>query len=813
MSPEQAVAGGQPANRPSESLPRRHPDYSRIVEQAAAGIWTLDANGNTDYVNERLRQMLGYSRDEMLGRPFREFLHPRAASWADAAFKGCAAAASIAGNRCELVRKDGSIARVHCAAAPIRGDDGAPLGEMAIITELPQEQSEDLLQQIAAEKDEALARFRELADSMPQIVWSTTADGTVDYLNRRWYELTSTTRLNERDPYEFVHPDDRAHAANQWSRCAGEGTPLELEFRLKFPSDPAYRWYLARGLPVRDASGRIVRWYGTHTDIHEWKVAEAGLSESRERLLAALAASATGTFRWDIQTNDLDWDASLQRLFGLTPASSPRTLEEFVARVHPDDRAAVIAQCDRCAREGLDFELEFRIVRPDGTVRWIAERGRSGLDAEGRPLYMTGACVDVTDRKAAENSLSHKRRILEMIAGGAPLADTLHAIVALLESHWPDAIAAVMIVDDDGRLHVGAAPRLPSALASALEGLPVSPSSGPCGAAASRREPVIASNIEHDDQCVPYRGLVLPHGLRACWSVPVVGSTGHLVGTVDVYYHAPRVPVAGETDFAKDAAASLAAIAIQKSLTERALRDQARALAAANENKDEFLARLAHELRNPLGAMQTALEILRLKLDADSPLQMPRGVLDRQLKQMVRLVDDLSDLSRIGTGKIELRRQPVDVSRIATDAVDTVRPLATSRRQQLDLEVPPTPVFVNADPARLMQICINLLTNAVKYTPPDGRISLAIGQADTTVSIRVRDNGVGIAPAMLPRVFDLYAQADTEHAQGGVGIGLHLVQSLVKLHGGSVTVTSDGPGLGSEFEVRLPVEAGSALSA
>jgi PAS domain S-box-containing protein len=693
--------------------------------------------------------------------------------------------------------------------------DGRPIGFATISQDLSErKRAEDRLKQIAAEKDAALRRFRELADSMPQIVWSTASDGTIDYLNRRWYELTRTTRLHERDPFSFVHPDDRARATLQWGVSVATGSPLELEVRLKFPADAEYRWFVARGLPVRDAAGAIVRWYGTHTDIHEWKVAEAMLSESRERLQAALEASATGTFRWSVQTNELDWDRSLDRLFGLAPGQSPRTIEGFISRVHPDDRAAVVAHCERCASEGADFGMEFRVVWPDGAVRWLADRGRSYVDAEGRPVYMTGACVDITDRKSAEERLAYKRRILEMIARGAPLAETLSAIVALLEAHWPDAIASVMLVDDDGRLHVGAAPGLPPAYAAALEGTGIGPAVGSCGTAAFRREPVIVSDIEHDALWADYRHLALPHDLRACWSVPIVTSTDRLVGTIAVYYREPRVPHAAERDFATDAAASLAAIAIEKSLTEQELHEQARALAAANQNKDEFLARLAHELRNPLGAIQAALELFRLRLDDESPLQHPRAVIDRQTRHIVRLIDDLSDLSRIGTGKIELRRQRVDVAQIAADAAETVRPLAASRGQQLDVDVPATPAFVLGDPARLMQICVNLLNNAVKYTQVGGRIGVAVEEAGGTVSLRVRDNGLGIAPDMLSKVFDLYAQADAaaEHAQGGVGIGLHLVQSLVRLHGGSVTATSAGVGLGSEFEVRLPADTGTVVA-
>jgi PAS domain S-box-containing protein len=699
---------------------------------------------------------------------------------------------------------------MHYHVVRLDDADGKPSGYATISQDLSErKRSEDLLMQIAAEKEESLRRFRELADSMPQIVWSATADGVVDYRNRRWYELTGTTSPAGVDLFGFLHRDDLEPVTQAWRTCLETGTPLEIELRLKFPTEAEHRWYVARANPVRDAAGAIVKWYGTHTDIHDWKVAEASLIESRERLRVALDASATGTFRWDIQTNRLEWDENLDRLFGLAAGESARSFDEFVARVHHDDRAEVVARCELCAREGVDFAMEFRVVWPDGTVRWLADRGRSYLDARGRLAYMTGACVDVTDRKVAEERLARKRRILEMIARGRPLASTLQAIVALLESQWPDAVPSVMLVDDAGRMHVGAATRLPAEYAASLEGLPIGPAVGSCGTAAYRGEPVLVPDITQDPLWADYHHLAAPFGLRACWSVPIIASTGRVVGTIAVYYHEPRLPHSMETELAMDAATSLAAIAIERSLIEEALHEHARALVSANQNKDQFLARLAHELRNPLGAIQTALEIFKLMLDQASPLQRPRAVIDRQTRHMIRLIDELSDLSRIGTGKMEIQREPVELGAIATDAAETIRPLAAARHQRLELHLPPAPIIVTGDSARLNQVCVNLLNNAVKYTQVGGAIDLSVDSQGGTARIAVRDNGMGIPGDMLTKVFDLYTQAESvgEHAQGGVGIGLHLVQSLVRLHGGTVTARSEGPGRGTEFIVSLPLDS------
>ncbi len=240
---------------------------------------------------------------------------------------------------------------------------------------------------------------------------------------------------------------------------------------------------------------------------------------------------------------------------------------------------------------------------------------------------------------------------------------------------------------------------------------------------------------------------------------------------------------------------------------EEELRRRADELADADRRKDEFLAMLAHELRNPLAPIRNALEVIRLS-DADTPgVDRACEMADRQVGHMARLIDDLLDVSRITRGKIQLREEPVDLSSAIADAVETTRPLLDSLGHRLTVSTPPGPIRLIGDSTRLEQVLANLLNNAAKYTEPGGRIELSAEAQGEEVAIRVRDDGVGIAPEMLPRVFDLFAQADRSlaRAQGGLGIGLTLVRSLVEMHGGRVSARSEGLGLGSEFLVRLPV--------
>lgn len=233
---------------------------------------------------------------------------------------------------------------------------------------------------------------------------------------------------------------------------------------------------------------------------------------------------------------------------------------------------------------------------------------------------------------------------------------------------------------------------------------------------------------------------------------------------------------------------------------------EAESLKASDRRKNEFLALLGHELRNPLGAMSNALALTQVLPPTSSDYQQATGVLERQMRQMERLVDDLLDISRIARGALELRRESVDVAASVRHSVENVRPMAQQRAQQLDLQVPDQPCWISADPSRLEQIVTNLLVNAIKYTPAGGKIVCSVERQQARVLLRVRDNGIGIPPELVPHIFDMFTRAEqaARQADGGLGLGLTLVRHLVELHEGSIRVSSDGPGKGSEFVVELP---------
>jgi len=284
---------------------------------------------------------------------------------------------------------------------------------------------------------------------------------------------------------------------------------------------------------------------------------------------------------------------------------------------------------------------------------------------------------------------------------------------------------------------------------------------------------------------------------------PGLLATGLSVLSLDLLSPSLYWPWAGR-EYAIRLGVFLLAALLISSLNARQRRLEA-ALRRKDRQKDQLLAVLAHELRNPLSAIVTALRVLRVQGPGDRETAM-EDIAERQALNLGRLIDDLLDVSRIGLGKLRLCRTTLDLTRVVTAAVEVVRPSIKARGQRFEVSLPATPVLVDADATRVEQVVVNLLNNAVKYTETGGQIWLRLERGEGCAELRVRDTGMGIAPAVLPHVFDLFVQEE-DGARGGLGIGLNLVRSLVRLHGGDVEAFSEGPGRGSEFVVRLPTAA------
>ncbi len=322
------------------------------------------------------------------------------------------------------------------------------------------------------------------------------------------------------------------------------------------------------------------------------------------------------------------------------------------------------------------------------------------------------------------------------------------------------------------------------------------------GAAAQHRQRIVLENIQGSND--PRVQIIRDLGIQAFVSFPLLAQQ-RLIGVLS-FGTRSRPHLKLDELAVLEVVCDQIAMTMERTRLISELQRRAKDLAEVDRRKDQFLAMLAHELRNPLAPIVNALEVMRLREEQDPILMRAARVMERQVRHMVRLVDDLLDVSRISTGKVTLRQEPVVLSEIVQLAVETSRPLITERGHQFDITLPNEPVRLFADRTRLSQVISNLLNNAAKYTDPGGRIHLLCEHAGNEVVIRVVDTGIGISEELLPRIFDLFVQSEraADRALGGLGIGLTVVQRLVEMHGGSIVARSEGLGHGSEFVVHLP---------
>jgi PAS domain S-box-containing protein len=505
---------------------------------------------------------------------------------------------------------------------------------------------------------------------------------------------------------------------------------------------------------------------------HHARQAQTEAHSAAELLGRALSGARMAAWEWDLPADALRLSANTPDVFGGGREYKPS--RRLLSYIHPEDRPTHLRAVRDALRRKDKIEYAFRVVRPDGTVVWIESRGDVTRDAAGRAVLVRGIVIDVTERSLARQALREAERRLQVAQDLAP-----HGY-AVLDS----------VRDGEGRIADFRVAYINAA-----------------GAALAHRSP---------EEIVGHRVLEV---------FPAVASTmlfERLRNTCDTgkandfevcypdesggaWFRYLLAKVDGSV------ATSFIDITANKRLEDE-LRRRAEALKEADRRKNEFLAVLAHELRNPLAPVATSLQILK-RLGGDARTARTLDVMDRQLAQIVHLIDDLLDISRIEQGKTTLHRAVVQLQDAVEQGVDTAEPHIRAKNHELTIDMTPVPLHVHADPIRIAQVVANLLNNAAKYTHSHGRIRLGLRSEAGYAVITVDDNGIGIPADKLKSIFDLFVQVDraSDNAGGGLGLGLTLAKNLVEIHGGTIEAKSPGLGKGSTFVVRLPLVVEPAL--
>ncbi|AFZ24121.1 PAS domain S-box [Cylindrospermum stagnale PCC 7417] len=575
---------------------------------------------------------------------------------------------------------------------------------------------------------------------------------------------------------ERVHPDDLQKLEDQFMASMVAGNRYSVEYRV-LHKDGRYVWVEDRGFAVRDGDGRIVRVVGSSHDIserqaalHDRKQAEADLRESEERIRLATTAAELGMWFWNLTTDELVFTQKCKDLFGLDP-DTEISYEFFLSCLHPEDRQLTYEAAMHAIQEKAEYNIEYRNIWPDGSIHWIAARGRIFDDAEGKLVKMMGTTQDITQRKRAEEDLRQREMQLRCLVD----ANIIGIIFAT-----PDQITEA----NDAFLDM----------------------------VGYTREELVAGEIYRQQITPPeYAGLdqrgledLLSFGVCTPYEKEYIRKDGSLIPILIGGALVQREPISWVC-FILDLT--------QMKQLEKTLRQQAEELQQANRLKDEFLAILSHELRSPLNPILGWSTLLKTRKFDEAATIRGLETIERNAKLQIQLIDDLLDVSRIIRGKLSLIFTPVNLVSVIDAAWETVQLTAEAKSIQIHKQLDSNVGQVVGDFYRLQQVVGNLLSNAIKFAFSDSCIEVGlsvVSEEDSLPSyaqITVTDAGIGISPEFLPYVFESFRQADSSTTRkfGGLGLGLSIVRHLVELHNGTVAVNSLGEGQGATFTVRLPL--------
>ncbi len=759
-------------------------ELRQTFEKIAIGLAHVAPDGRWLRFNNEIPKITGYPSKELELLTFADITHPDDLD-KDLELIGKLTDGEIENYSLEkrYVRKDGSNVWVNIVVSALRDESGGLLYYIASV--------EDISKRVEAleELDRQRKFVERLTVIMPSVLYVFDLERKRNiWINRRVTESLgySEDEIREMDSNILgclIHPEDLPSLEESFEEIkrAPDGEIRQLEYRMRHRNG-SWHWFRANDTPFRrGADGRVVEMIGTTTDITREKLDAEAMKESEQRLSLGVTVAGLALVEIDFMggTNRLSKEAAV--LFGLGEKECVVPLESFHATFHPADDGKIQQAISKCMDPEGDgwSSLEHRVALDDGQIRWVKVRTQVFFqEKEGQmvPARAVLAALDVTaEKRAAEkilNSEERFRQVFEYAGTGITIRDR----TGMLERANPAYCKLLGYTEKELR-------RIPPMDLIHLEGR-------------DRYRLEIERLLERESDYFELETRYLPKNGDVVWVRKFVSwmrgadGAGHLVALV--------------TDVT------------DRRRTEQELRE-------VSQRKDEFLAMLGHELRNPLGAIRHAVQLCKDAPGDEDTYEWSHEVIDRQSRQLANMVDDLLDVARITRGRIDLRLQTVDVAEVLNHVIATTRTQMAQRGQIFRDHTEVGGLWVQGDPVRLEQIFGNLLSNAVKYTSEGGAISLSSYREDNQIVVSVKDNGVGIRREILPHLFDLFRQEETtlDRAQGGLGIGLTVVKSLVELHGGSVVAESDGAGKGSEFTVRLasvevngelPMETSSTLS-
>lgn len=639
--------------------------------------------------------------------------------------------------------------------------------------------------------------FRHLLEKLPAAAYSTNAEGLITYFNPRAAELWGREpKLN--DPvdrycgsFKLFTPDGTLirHDQSWMAKCLQECREYNSEEIVIERPDGTRLMVQIQATPYYDEEERLA---GAVNVLHD--ITEQNSVQTATALLGAIVDSSDDAIiSKDLNGIITSWNKGAERLFGYAAGEA---IGRPVTMLIPSDRQEEEPKILERLKHGERVDhFETIRMRKDGSFLDISLTISPIKDAQERIIGASKIARDITDRKRAANRLRLLWEAAAVLLSSSDPKAMLRELFAKIGPHLGlDTYLNYMLDESSDTLRLESCLGIPDQLNHSIARLEIGHAM--CGNLALQNQPVHLTLIQESQE--PNVQFFKSLGIRVYSCYPLL-SGRKLLGTLSFASRTRDLFNPDELAFLETICHYLTVAYERQQLMNQ--------LKEADRRKDDFLATLAHELRNPLAPVRNAVQVLRAKGPDTPELRWGHDVIDRQVSHLTRLIDDLLDVSRITRDKLELRKEPVELTEVVKGAVETSRPLIEQCGHELTLTLPPEPIYLNADLIRLAQVFMNLLTNAAKYTERGGRIWLTAERQGSEIVVRVKDTGVGIAAEKLPRLFEMFFQVDraNERSQSGLGIGLSLVRRLVEMHGGTVKAHSAGIGMGSEFIVRLPV--------
>ena len=793
------------------------PPFTRlaaIVESSDDAIVTKTLEGVVTSWNPGAERIFGYTAAEMIGRPITTIIPASLAHEESEFLRRLGRGEHIDHYETTRLRKDGHAIDISVTLSPLHDATGAIVGISKIARDITEQKRAAALVRAQSET------WRVTLSSIGDGVIATDAEGRITFMNAVAETLTGWSAADARSQplatvFRIVNEQTRRPAEDPVTRVLRDGMTVGLaNHTILKARDGHERPIDDSAAPIFDEGSQIIGVVLVFRDGTERRRADAALRESQQRFQAM--ADAAPVMIWMSGTDKLCTWFNKTWLTFVNRSMEQELGNGWADNVHLDDFDACLATYTTAFDARQSFSMDYRLKRHDGEYRWVLDSGIPLYGPDGVFTGYIGSCIDITERKQAEQTLRATEarlaaeatvlsrlnelssRLWRMTSLQAGLEEMLEATIELLGA---DKGNIQMLDAGRGVLHIAAHRGFEQGFLDAFREVSAEDDAA-CGRALRSGQRVVIEDVETDALFAPFRSIARAAGYRSVQSTPLIGRDGAVLGMLSTHWRSIHRP--GEQDWqGLDLYMRQAADFIERCRMDEALRE-------ADRRKDEFLATLAHELRNPLAPIRNAVQILRLEESPSPELKYTREVLDRQTQQMSRLLDDLMDVSRIVRNRIDLHTERVDVASVLQAAVETSRPVIDGPGHAFSFILPLERIHVDADATRLTQVFANLLNNAATYSEPKGRISLSAQRDGNEVVIAVRDHGMGIPKEMLPRIFDLFTQVDRSlgRSHSGLGIGLTLVKRLVELHGGHVTAHSEGAGTGAEFIVRLPVSSG-----